>query len=423
MSIRSELENLKVKAEKALSELEDKYFRKEISEDQYKKWRNRLEDYLRSLHKQMESASSEDTLSAERASLYEKSETQKLLTAFLDERLKRLTPIMDKEYGVRYPEAERVTGLSPLDTVALIDQLAESNILSPLIYSKSIKCPRCRSNNILAQYVCPYCQSPDFDKGKVIEHFKCHYMDFELKFKKEGELLCPRCNSTLKNLGVDYQKHGPWFKCSSCGKFFDEPLATYNCGDCGSIFELQQAVFQSLYSYTLNMNYISEYEKVTIPLKELEKQLAEKGWVLKTPAFIIGVSGLMHQFSAAFWLKKEGGDVILPVDPDIILEVFTSSTGITAEKVLSFAVKAQDIDCRIKLLVGIPRFESKAVELAEHYNIDLLTVRDRKMFVETVANYILSREVSVRLQLQTAETSALEDALKILEDKLIGQGG
>jgi DNA-directed RNA polymerase subunit RPC12/RpoP len=248
-------------------------------------------------------------------------------------------------------------------------------------------------------------------------------MDFELKFKKENELLCPRCNSVLKNLGVDYQKHGPWFKCSSCGKFFDEPLATYSCGDCGSIFELQQAVFYSLYSYTLNMNYIGEYEKVTISLKRLETRLAGSGWILKTPAFILGVSGLIHQFSAALWLKKEGLGVILPVDPDIIIEVYASSTAITAERVLSFAVKAQDIDCRIKLLVGIPRFESKAVELAEHYNVELLPVREREMFVETVANYILSRKVSERLQLQTVETAALENALKMLDEKLIGQGG
>lgn len=422
MSVRSELENLKVKAEKALSELEDKYFKKELSEDQYKKWKNRLEDYLRSLHKQIEAAGSEDSLSLERSLLYEKSETQKLLTAFLDERVKRLIPIIDKEYGVRYPEVEKVTGLSALDTITLIDQLAESNILSASIYSKSIKCPRCRSNNILAQYICPYCQSPDFDKGKVIEHFKCHYMDFELKFKKETELLCPRCNSLLKNLGVDYQKHGPWFKCSSCAKFFDEPLATYSCGDCGSVFELQQAVFQSLYSYTLNMNYINEYENVTIPLKQLEEQLAEKGWILKTPAFIIGVSGLIHQFSAALWFKKEGLEAILPVDPDIILEVYTSSTGITADKVLSFAVKAQDVDCRVKLIVGIPRFESKAIELAEHYNIELLPVRNREIFIETVVNYVLSREVSERLRLQTAETAALEDALKMLDEKLVGEG-
>ncbi|WEU40468.1 MAG: hypothetical protein OdinLCB4_000610 [Candidatus Odinarchaeum yellowstonii] len=423
MSVRSELENLKVKAEKALSELEDKYFRKDISEDQYKKWKNRLEEYIRSLHKQIEASSSEDSLAVERASLYEKNETQKLLTAFLDERVKRLIPIVDREYGVRYPEAERVAGLSALDTITLIDQLAESNILSASIYSKSIKCPRCRSNNVLTQYICPHCQSPDFDKGKIIEHLKCHYMDFELKFKKENELLCPRCNSVLKNLGVDYQKHGPWFKCSSCGKFFDEPLATYSCGDCGSIFELQQAVFYSLYSYTLNMNYIGEYEKVTIPLKRLEIRLAGSGWILKTPAFILGVSGLIHQFSAALWLKKEGLGVILPVDPDIIIEVYASSTAITAERVLSFAVKAQDIDCRIKLLVGIPRFESKAVELAEHYNVELLPVREREMFVETVANYILSRKVSERLQLQTVETAALENALKMLDEKLIGQGG
>ena len=422
MSIRRELENLKLKAEKALSELEDRYFKKEVDKAQYNKWKSRLEDYIRALHKQLEEAVSEDSLTEERAALYERSETQRLLTAFLDERVKKLMPILDKEYGVRYPEAERTTGLSPADTVALIDQLAEANVLSASAYSKSLKCPRCRSNNVVAQYVCPYCQSPAFDKGKVIEHFKCHHMDFELKFKKDSELLCPHCNSALKNLGVDYQKHGPWFKCSACLKFFDEPLATYSCGDCGSIFELQQAVFQTLYSYTLNMNFIREYENITIPLKELANRLGEKGWVSRIPAFIIGVSGLIHQFSSGFWFKRGGIEAILPVDPDVILEVLTSSTGITADKVLNFAVKAQDIDCRIKLLAGIPRFELKAEELAEHYGITLLPIKERKLFVDTVANYILSKEVSQRLELQTVEATALEQALKMIDDKLIGQG-
>lgn len=419
MSARKELENLRLRTQKALTELDERFIKKEIDETQFNHWRSRLEEYLQALHKQIEAAGSPDTLEEERSKLYEKSEVQKLLTYFLDEKVKVIPPIMDREYGARYPQAEKIMGTSPNDTYSIIEQLAEANILLFEVHSKSLKCPRCRSNNVIIQYLCPYCQFPDFDKSKVIEHFKCHYMDLELKFKKDTELICPNCKSVLKQLGVDYQKHGPWFKCASCQKFFDEPLANYYCGDCNSVFELQQAVFNSLYSYKLNKNFIAEYEKVTIPMGELAGRLSEKGWVSRSPAYIVGVSGMFHQFFSALWFKKKEENSILPIDPNVIIEVITSHSSITSDKVLNFSAKAQDIDCQIKLLVGIPRFESKAEDIAERYGVTILSIKDRAEFVDKVYDFILSREVSEKLELHNIEGIALEKALKTIDEKFV----
>ncbi|MHA1835655.1 MAG: hypothetical protein ACTSYQ_01815, partial [Candidatus Odinarchaeia archaeon] len=326
MSQFKELETMKMRTIQAINDIEDQFSKNKINEEQYKKWKNKLQEYLHAIEKHIKSFKSEDYLSEERFKIYEKQEVQKILTHFLDEKIKRLIPLMDKEYGVRYPTAERIMGSSPLETKNLIDQMVEVNVLIPEVYSKGLRCPRCRSSDIVIHYICPFCQSANFEKGRVIEHYKCHYMDFEIFFRSDNELVCPNCNSVLKQIGVDYQKHGPWFKCEDCKKFFDVPLSTYHCSECGSTFELQQAIFVSLFSYILNKKFIDEYEKVTIPLEELIKTLKKKSWLTRSPAFIIGISGVIHQLFGAFWYKKCDSDVILPVNPDIVMDVITSST-------------------------------------------------------------------------------------------------
>jgi hypothetical protein len=418
MSYNKELRNLEIKTKEGLNELEDKLASKKISKSQYEQWKSKLEEYLVAIQKQIKTKPSEEYLSEARIKLYENYGIQKLLTHFIEGKIKKIIPVFDKEFGVCFPSSEKIMGTSLRETQEIIDKMVEANILVPEVHSKGLKCPRCRSNNVVIQYFCPFCQSADFDKSKVIEHFKCHYMDVELKFKKDKDLICPSCNSLLKQIGVDYQKHGPWFKCNGCQKLFDEPLSSYGCSDCGAIFELQQAVFVNLYSYVLNIDYQEEYESVTIPINELDEKLKNKNWIMRAPTFIIGVSGLIHQFFSAFWYSKTGDDVVLPIDPRIIMEVIVSNTAISSERVLNFSAKAQDVAAPIKLLVGISRFELKAEEIAETYGISLLTVSNRKDFADKIAQFIDSKVVLDKLDHIEEETTALEEALKIIDDKI-----
>ncbi|MHA1409957.1 MAG: hypothetical protein ACTSQY_06580 [Candidatus Odinarchaeia archaeon] len=419
MSEYKELKNLELRTKEALNELEDKLAAKKISKAEYDKWKKKLEEYYEAIIRQLKEHKTEDLLSVERFELYQNTLVQSLLTYFLEGKLKKITPFLDREFGVRYPEAERIMGTTPNETKDIIDKLVEANILNPSVYSKALKCPRCRSNNVISLYVCPFCQSPDFDKSKVIEHYKCHFMDSILRFKKDKELICPNCNSVLKQIGVDYQIHGPWFKCNECQKLFEEPLTSFSCGDCNAVFELQQATLVSLYYYTLNKSYRREYENVTIPLNSLIKKLEEYNWVARTPAFIIGVSGVIHQFFSAFWKGRSEEKTVLPIDPEIIMEVTIAHGGISSDKILSFAAKAQDVTAPIKLLVGIPRFELKAEQVAETYGISLLPVKNRDEFVDRVSDFILSKDVADKLEHVEDETHALEEALDAIDEKFL----
>jgi hypothetical protein len=67
-------------------------------------------------------------------------------------------------------------------------------------------CPSCGSQNVSTRYCCPYCKSFNIQKGSLIEHVKCGYMDVEENFRKGEKLVCPKCHEELKKPDVDYKR-------------------------------------------------------------------------------------------------------------------------------------------------------------------------------------------------------------------------
>ncbi|MHA1237920.1 MAG: hypothetical protein ACTSSJ_01520 [Candidatus Odinarchaeia archaeon] len=418
MSQLEELESLKKKATEALEQIEKQYSKGLIDEEYYQSFRRKFQKYIEVIDAQIKSIEEESEEYKIRKQLYSNDEVQILLTEFLDGDLNALYPIFDVEYGVRYPQAEEIMGTGPKETLEILKDLEKAGILVPKIHEKGIKCPRCKSNRIVVQYVCPYCHSANFDKGIVIEHYKCGNMDFEINFKKEREHVCPKCNTVLEQIGKDYAKMGPWFKCNDCKKFFEEPAFRHYCAECKAIFELKDALFVNLYAYYLNDKLIKEIESVIIPVKKIIEKVKELGWTAKSPAYIVGNSGMIHRFLMAFWYTKSTNTTSLPINPTAILSVATSKHRVEVEKVLEFFAKAHDVDAPLKILVGIPRFESKAFNLASSYGITLLEARDRNNVVKRVVEFLETASVPQELIRSEEETKALKKVLDELDKKL-----
>lgn len=77
---------------------------------------------------------------------------------------------------------------------------------------------------------------------QVIEHYECGTVRLKKEFETETEkLVCPRCRKELKELGTDYRLMGEFYKCFSCGDFFQLPYERFMCLECLKNFDLREA--------------------------------------------------------------------------------------------------------------------------------------------------------------------------------------
>jgi KaiC/GvpD/RAD55 family RecA-like ATPase/DNA-directed RNA polymerase subunit RPC12/RpoP len=128
--------------------------------------------------------------------------------------------------------------------------LEEENNVTKTPYCSIVRCSHCDSQSAEAYLQCPECQSRVFDKGGIIEHFKCGNVDFEAAFVRENKLVCQKCNSELKQLGVDYRRVGVGYRCAN-KHLFSIPKIVFVCAQCHKQFDLNTAKLDTLYSYEL----------------------------------------------------------------------------------------------------------------------------------------------------------------------------
>ena len=115
----------------------------------------------------------------------------------------------------------------------------------------TVACPHCGSNPEEMYIACPICDSLDLTKGEVIEHNKCHHIDFKINFVDEdGNFVCPKCGEKLKQIGVDYIKIGNNYKCNN-SHIFPYPEHKYKCKECGIEYKEDDANIKGIYKYKI----------------------------------------------------------------------------------------------------------------------------------------------------------------------------
>ncbi|MEB3817074.1 MAG: hypothetical protein LRS46_03955 [Desulfurococcales archaeon] len=123
------------------------------------------------------------------------------------------------------------------------------------VKQRLISCPRCGSNRLIAQLVCPNCGSRLLRRVKLIHHKLCGYIGREDEFEEAaagsgvespGGLLCPRCKMPLRTEGVDYEVVGEAFLCEVCGTLTRRPGTAFVCLSCGNEFTITNALYKGL---------------------------------------------------------------------------------------------------------------------------------------------------------------------------------
>ncbi|MGB9959488.1 MAG: hypothetical protein ACPLKQ_03075 [Candidatus Bathyarchaeales archaeon] len=311
----------------------------------------------------------------ERAEMYKERDTQVFLNKFLSGEISILQPTFDPNFGYRYPAVEAILG-EKADSEKFLKRLYEAGILERKLYDRIIYCPSCGSKNVSTHYCCPYCKSFNIQKGSLIEHVKCGYMDVEENFIKGNKLVCPKCRGELKTPDVDYRKAGIWCTCRECDKSFDIPVARHFCRDCQAKFTFEEIEVKDVYAYSLNEEVKDEIAAGWIFIAPIKEFLIENGFEVEAPAFLKGRSGANHMFDIAAY-KGEKKDAT-------VMDLATSEDIVPEQPVIALFAKIYDVSPNNAYLIAIPRLSENGKKMAELYNINVIEAEDAKEVTETL---------------------------------------
>ncbi len=307
----------------------------------------------------------------QRAEIYRDHRVQLLLGKFISGELSRLEPVYDPKFGYTYPTVEKIVG-GAQSTDEFLAQLFEVGVLERELFDKSVCCLYCSSSNISVHYCCPYCKSFKIQKNSLIEHVSCGYIDAEERFRKHGELVCPRCRKALTKLDVDYIKAGAWCTCRECGKSFDIPVVSHFCRDCHRHFTFEEALYKDVYSYSLSENVRQEAALSWALIAPIKEFLESCGFQVESPGLLKGKSGTSHIFDIT---ASRGGK-----DENItVVDLAASGDDIVSEQaIIAMFAKVYDIAPDRACLVAIPEMNKNGKKLAELYKIRLIEAKDYK---------------------------------------------
>ncbi|MEM3703082.1 MAG: hypothetical protein QXX79_01465, partial [Candidatus Bathyarchaeia archaeon] len=315
---------------------------------------------------------------------YKDRNVQVFLSKFLSGEISELKPTFDPKFGYKYAEIEAILG-DALKVEKFLNNLYEAKVIERKLYDKILYCPSCGSQNVSTHYCCPYCKSFNIQKGSLVEHVKCGYMDVEENFRKGGKLVCPKCHEDLKKPEVDYRKAGIWCTCKDCGKSFDIPVTRHFCRECQADFTFEDVEIRDVYAYTLNEEVRGEITAGWIFVAPIKEFLIESGFEVEAPAFLKGKSGANHMFDIAAYGKEITKKVT-------VMDVATATEDIVSEQpVIALFAKIYDVVPDSAFLIAIPKLSDNAKKMAELYSIKVIEATDSKEVMKALKDRLAKK--------------------------------
>lgn len=163
-------------------------------------------------------------------------------------------------------------------------RLQELEYIRPIRFIHRVYlCPECQYSHILFIEVCPKCRSSDIKSQSVIHHFRCANVSPESTYQVDDKLVCPKCDQTLRHIGVDYDRPTDIYICGSCRHHFTQPDMDAVCTLCKETFKTSQLVPYDIYEYEFTQEGIRAFvsEEIYRALrKESENLNSTDRWTL-----------------------------------------------------------------------------------------------------------------------------------------------
>lgn len=290
----------------------------------------------------------------------------RLLRSMIYGDLSILTPKVDQD--IYYPKAGEVSRINREEMTEFLSKLWKQGYLKRKFYGKVFRCPHDGVTNLRPRLLCPRCQSEKWERQVLIEHLDCGHIDIERNFQRGEEYVCPKDGKKLRQIGVDYRKPGTAYYCPACEEIHPTLLERWTCNISDHTFPLEEAVAESVYSYTLN----EEKRGEILSIFEFIEPIADvfKRFGFKTEAFysIKGTSGMSHLVD--IYAQKD------TKKPITIIAGVLIEKGIKPEEVLKLYSISLDINTTKTFLIAIPNLDKESKVYTEKLGLSVIEAKD-----------------------------------------------
>lgn len=163
------------------------------------------------------------------------------------------SPSIESRGGYTFPGIESLFGANDLSMWQTLDFLHAQHLLQTRFITRAHLCTSCGCAFLNFKESCPQCQSEELDADDLVHHFRCGYTAELSDFKQQDKLVCPKCDHTLRHIGVDYDKPSVMYHCRSCDHRFQEPEIVTTCYDCRRTAPPEHQIHRSIEAYKLSM--------------------------------------------------------------------------------------------------------------------------------------------------------------------------
>lgn len=153
--------------------------------------------------------------------------------------------------GYVFPPLQPLLPKSDTGLLETLEYLETQKLLSASFINNAYACTHCGCAFLNFFETCPDCGSNDLKLDELIHHFKCAYVGELSDFRRDDKLICPKCDKSLKHIGVDYDKTSIVYHCNQCGNIFQEPGVMTTCYNCQRETEPENQVQRTIQSYSI----------------------------------------------------------------------------------------------------------------------------------------------------------------------------
>lgn len=158
---------------------------------------------------------------------------------FMSTRNHEFTPqrTVENADGFVYPKLspllERDSQSGGGELTQVLGSLEDRRLLSGEFVLSQHACRNCGSAFLNFEEMCPHCGATNIDTDDLVHHFRCAFTGALDEYKEEeGQLVCPKCDRSLKQIGVDYDKPSVVHTCNRCHEQFQDPEVQSTCYRC-----------------------------------------------------------------------------------------------------------------------------------------------------------------------------------------------
>lgn len=151
--------------------------------------------------------------------------------------------------GYSYPLLDCLLGA---DATASLPQLVSERLLQiEQLVDRVRLCSSCSSAHLNFVDVCPECSHIAIQAKPAVHCFTCGHVDDQDVFMQQGLLRCPKCVTTLRHIGVDYDRPLEKYRCLSCHARFMEAAVQARCHECGRAHKPDDLLVSPIYEYRI----------------------------------------------------------------------------------------------------------------------------------------------------------------------------